>query len=290
LADFYRRAADRCRAFSAARVAIGILAFAWFEKKRCKDMTDRLRLDAISKSFGGVRVSRDVTFSLEPGERVALIGPNGAGKTTLINLISGVYRPTSGQVIFNGRNVTGLSMAERARLGLVRSFQISRLFRHLTVFENAVLPILQREKRTGRMMSPVHEAEASQEAGEILERLGLSALAHHRVSEIAYGERRLVELAMALALRPTVLLLDEPAAGVGSAGAGRILDALAALPKDVTALLIDHDMDLVFRFAPRVLVLAEGSLIFDGPAQKAAADSAVRKAYLGSFAHERVHA
>jgi branched-chain amino acid transport system ATP-binding protein len=253
-------------------------------------MTDRLRLDGISKSFGGVRVSRDVTFSLEPGERVALIGPNGAGKTTLINLISGVYQPTSGQVIFNGRNVTGLSMAERARLGLVRSFQISRLFRHLTVFENAVLPILQREKRTGRIMSPVHEPGASREAGEILERLGLDSLAHHRVSEIAYGEQRLVELAMALALRPTVLLLDEPAAGVGSAGAGRILDALAALPKDVTALLIDHDMDLVFRFAPRVLVLAEGSLIFDGPAQKAAADSAVRKAYLGSFVHERVHA
>jgi branched-chain amino acid transport system ATP-binding protein len=250
-------------------------------------MTDRLRLEAISKSFGGVRVSRDVSFTLKPGERAALIGPNGAGKTTLINLISGVYRPTGGQVIFDGRNVTGLSIAERAGVGLVRSFQISRLFRNLTVFENAILPILQRTGRTSRMFSRVAAPDASREASEILERLGLASLASHRVFEIAYGEQRLVELAMALALRPKVLLLDEPAAGVGSAAARRILHAVAALPQDVTVLLIDHDMDLVFRFAPRVLVLAEGALIFDGPAQEATADSAVRKAYLGSYAHER---
>jgi branched-chain amino acid transport system ATP-binding protein len=250
-------------------------------------MTERLRLKGISKSFDGVRVSRDITFSLEPGERVALIGPNGAGKTTLVDLISGALRPSGGRVIYDGRDITGSSMAERARIGLVRSFQISRLFHNLTVFENTVLPILQKKGWTARLLSEVASPDASREAFEILERLGLATHARHPVSEIAYGEQRLVELAMALAMRPKVLLLDEPAAGVGSAGAGRILEALAGLPKDVTALLIDHDMDLVFRFAPRVLVLAEGALIFDGLAQKAKQDDAVRKAYLGSFADER---
>jgi branched-chain amino acid transport system ATP-binding protein len=250
-------------------------------------MTESLRLEDISKSFGGVRVSRDITFALQPGERVALIGPNGAGKTTLINLISGVLRPSGGRVIYDGQDVTNSSMAQRARIGLVRSFQISRLFRNLTVFENTILPILQSQGRTGRLLSRIAAPEASRQAFEILERLGLAAHARYPVSEIAYGAQRLVELAMALAMQPKVLLLDEPAAGVGSAGASRILEALAGLPKDVTALLIDHDMDLVFRFAPRVLVLAEGALIFDGPAQMARQDDAVRKAYLGSFADER---
>jgi branched-chain amino acid transport system ATP-binding protein len=127
----------------------------------------------------------------------------------------------------------------------------------------------------------------AREAGEIIARLGLAPVRMRRVDELAYGEQRLVELAMALAMRPQVLLLDEPAAGIGAVGAGRILDALAALPKDIGVLLIDHDMDLVFRFAPRVMVLAEGAVIFDGPAKEAAANDAVRKAYLGSFAHER---
>jgi branched-chain amino acid transport system ATP-binding protein len=250
-------------------------------------MTEHLRLENVSKSFGGVRVSHDISFSLGAGERVALIGPNGAGKTTLINLISGALSPSDGRIFYRGENVTRLTLAARARLGLVRSFQISRLFRSLTVFENVMLPILQRQDRTAGMMSGIEIPDAVQEASAIIEQLGLSANARRPVYEIAYGGQRLVELAMALALRPKVLLLDEPAAGVGSAGAGRILEALGALPQNITVLLIDHDMDLVFRFASRVLVLAEGAVIFDGPAAEAANDGAVRKAYLGSYAHDR---
>lgn len=248
-------------------------------------MTDLLRVEHLSKSFGGLKVTRDVSFTLHGGDRVALIGPNGAGKTTLINLISGALKPTDGRIILKGEDVTRLDMLNRARLGLVRSFQISRLFRGLTVFENVALPILQRAGRTSSIFGPNASPEVSEATEEILGRLGLDAVAQMRAGDISYGEQRLIELAMALATRPEILLLDEPAAGVGAAEASRILSAIGCLPPEIAILLIDHDMDLVFRFANRVLVLADGAMIFEGASTEVARSEAVRKAYLGSFVH-----
>ncbi len=250
-------------------------------------MTELLRVEHLSKAFGGLRVSRDVSFALSAGDRVALIGPNGAGKTTLVNQVSGALAPSSGRIFLRERDVTRLDLIHRARLGLVRTFQISRLFAGLTVFDNVALPILRRTARLGSLFGRVGSHGVAQEAEDILGQLGLSGLASARVADLAYGERRLVELAMALALRPEVLLLDEPAAGVGSAEAKRILEAISMLPAAIAILLIDHDMDLVFRFAGRVMVLAEGALIFNGAPGAAAQDEAVRQAYLGSFAHAR---
>ncbi len=157
----------------------------------------------------------------------------------------------------------------------------------MTVFENVALPILQRAGRTSRIFGNEAPPHVAREVSEILEKLGLGAMARRRVADIAYGEQRLVELAMSLAMQPKVLLLDEPAAGAGSAEAGRILKAIQQLPADIAILLIDHDMDLVFRFATRVMVLAEGALIFEGPASAVTESEAVRKAYLGSYAHDR---
>jgi branched-chain amino acid transport system ATP-binding protein len=250
-------------------------------------MTELLRIENLSKSFGGLKVSRDISFSLNAGDRTALIGPNGAGKTTLVNQISGALAPSSGRIFLKNRDVTRLGLIERSRLGLVRTFQISRLFPALTVFENVALPILRRTNRLASTFGHVETPAVAVEADAIVNELGLREAASRRVSDLAYGERRLVELAMALALRPEVLLLDEPAAGVGSAEANRILDAISKLPKDIAILLIDHDMDLVFRFATRVMVMAEGALIFNGAPSAAAKDESVRTAYLGSFAHDR---
>ncbi len=250
-------------------------------------MTPLLRVEHLSKSFGGFQVSRDISFSLRRGERVALIGPNGAGKTTLINLISGTQKPTSGRIYLKDRDVTGLGIMRRARLGLVRSFQTSRLFREQTVFENVALPILQRTGGTSHIFGNAAPPAVAREANEILNRLGLEGLAQCRVSSISYGEQRLVELAMALALLPDVLLLDEPAAGAGSAEALRVLQVIAQLPAEMAILLIDHDMGLVFRFAARVMVMAAGSVIFDGAPSEAANNEDVRRAYLGSLADGR---
>jgi branched-chain amino acid transport system ATP-binding protein len=250
-------------------------------------MPDLLQVENVSKSFGGLRVSRDISFALKPGDRVGLIGPNGAGKTTLINLISGILKPTSGHIRLKGADVTKLDMVERSRLGLVRSFQISRLFRELTVFENVILPVLQRAGQTSRTFSTAIEPRIAEEATQILTALGIGAVAERKAGGIAYGEQRLVELAMALAMKPDVLLLDEPAAGAGGNEAARILEAIEQLPREIAILLIDHDMDLVFRFAKRVIVLAEGAVIFEGPSAEVASNESVRKAYLGSFAHAR---
>ncbi len=250
-------------------------------------MTELLRVEHLSKSFGGLNVTRDLSFVLEEGDRTALIGPNGAGKTTLVNQLSGALPPTSGSITFQGRDITRESLARRARFGLVRTFQISRLFSALTVFENIALPILERERQTGRTLRAFATPSVKDEALDLIAMLGLSEVSARRVADIAYGPRRLVELAMALALKPKVLLMDEPAAGVGSSEVGRILEAMSRLAGDIGILLIDHDMDLVFQFARSVMVMAEGALIFHGSPADAAEDSRVRDAYLGSFAHER---
>ena len=242
----------------------------------------------LKRTFGGLAVTNDVSLSMVPGDRVALIGPNGAGKTTFVNLVTGNLLPNSGTVALGGEDVTRLGPTERVRRGLVRSFQVTRLFSEMTPEEHVALAILQREGRSGRMFAS-HRAmpDVMDEVHALLARLGIAHLARHRVSEIAYGQQRLLELALALALKPRVLLLDEPAAGVPQSDTARIEQAIADLPADLAVLMIEHDMDLVFRFARRVVVLAAGEIIFDGSPDAVTKDDRVRQAYLGSYADAR---
>ena len=251
-------------------------------------MSPLLQVEHLAKNFGGLAVTRDVSLSLAPGERVALIGPNGAGKTTFVNLVTGHLRPSAGSIRLAGQDVTGLGPTKRVRLGLVRSFQVSRLFLDMTPEEHVALAVLQRRGLSGRVFgSHLRMPEVMAEMQDVLAALGLSEIAGRRVADIAYGQQRLIEMALALALRPKVLLLDEPAAGLPQAETGRIERALDRLPADLAVLMIDHDMNLVFRFARRVVVMAAGRIIFDGPPTAAAEDEAVRQAYLGSYADAR---
>jgi branched-chain amino acid transport system ATP-binding protein len=239
----------------------------------------------LNMAFGGLAVTREVSLSLQPGDRVALIGPNGAGKTTFVNIVAGNLKPDSGEVLIAGETVTRTGAAERVRRGLVRSFQVTRLFQDMTLAEHVALAILQRDGRSGRMSGDfLAMPEIMAETSDLLGRLGLEGLMHRKVREIAYGQQRLLELAIALALKPKILLLDEPAAGVPQSETGRIEAALAGLPADLAVLMIEHDMDLVFRFARRVIVLAAGAVIFDGAPKDATRDPRVREAYLGSYA------
>ena len=242
----------------------------------------------LKKMFGGLAVTNDVSLSMAPGDRVALIGPNGAGKTTFVNLVTGNILPNAGAVMLGGEDVTRLGPTARVRRGLVRSFQVTRLFSEMTPEEHLALAILQREGRAGKMFSS-HRAmpDVMDEVHALLLKLGIANLARHRVSEIAYGQQRLLELALALALKPKVLLLDEPAAGVPQSDTARIEQAIADLPADLAVLMIEHDMDLVFRFAKRVIVLAAGEIIFDGSPDAVTKDARVRQAYLGSYADAR---
>lgn len=238
------------------------------------------------KNFGGLAVTNNVSLSLAPGDRLALIGPNGAGKTTFVNLVTGHLKPDGGSIMLAGEDITGVKAMQRVRRGLVRSFQVTRLFADMTPQEHVALAILQRDGKSTRMFGR-HDAmrHVVEEVGEILNLLGLTELAHLKVREIAYGQQRLLEIALAMALRPKALLLDEPAAGVPQSETARIERALDMLPPDLAVLMIEHDMDLVFRFAKRVMVLAAGTVIFDGSPQDVTQDVAVREAYLGSYAN-----
>ncbi|MCW5720649.1 MAG: ABC transporter ATP-binding protein [Devosia sp.] len=239
----------------------------------------------LNKHFGGLAVTDHVSFSLEKGNRVALIGPNGAGKTTLVNLVTGHIKPDSGEVFLDNQNITSLSPSARVKAGLVRSFQVTRLFSEMTPEEHVALAILQRRGRSGHIFAHYRAMpEVMAELRDILGLLNLDALARIPVSDIAYGQQRLLEIALVMALRPKVLLLDEPAAGLPSTDTVLIEKALAQLPPDLAVLMIEHDMDFVFRFAQRVIVLAAGAVIFDGTPQAVAADARVREAYLGSYA------
>ena len=240
----------------------------------------------LKKSFGGLAVTNNVSISMAPGDRVALIGPNGAGKTTFVNLVTGNLAPDSGEVRLGGETVTKVDAAGRVKRGLVRSFQVTRLFQEMTPAEHVALAILQRDGKTGRMFGNfLSMPGVMDEVSGMLQTLGLTALMHRKVSEIAYGQQRLLEIAVAMALKPKVLLLDEPAAGVPQSDTGRIEQALADLPADLAVLMIEHDMDLVFRFAKRVIVLAAGAIIFDGSPADVTKDARVREAYLGSYAN-----
>lgn len=236
-------------------------------------------------AFGGLSVANDISLTLDRGDRIALIGPNGAGKTTFVNLVTGQLRPQSGSVHLDGEDITHAAPAKRVQAGLVRSFQVTRLFTEMTPEEHVALAILQRLGRARGLFGDYRAMpEVMAEARDILGLLDLRDVAQVPVSAIAYGEQRLLEIALAMALRPKVLLLDEPAAGVPGSDTVLIEKALAQLPPDLAVLMIEHDMDFVFRFAQRVVVLAAGTLIFDGTPKEVAADPRVREAYLGSYA------
>ncbi len=233
-------------------------------------------------SFGALRVAVDINFALEAGARHALIGPNGAGKTTFVNLITGALAPSAGRVLLGGEDVTGLSQARRVKRGIARTFQITTLFRGLTVFENLYIPVAERVGAAPALWRPAGERrDVIDEALGLLEMLELQDDASKPVRELPYGRQRLVEIAVALGLSPKVLLLDEPAAGVPSAESHIILDVIEGLPKDIAVLIIEHDMDVVFRFARRITVLVQGEILVDGTPDEIAADPRVREVYLG---------
>jgi branched-chain amino acid transport system ATP-binding protein len=249
-------------------------------------MTAALETVGLGRSFRGFHAVKDVTLALARGARHAIIGPNGAGKTTLINLITGTLWPSQGRVLLDGRDVTGLSSAARARLGLGRTFQINQLFADLTPLQSMALAVAEREGLTWRYW---HRLESMpgilEEAAERLRRLQLADVQGERTEILPYGRQRLLEVGLALALQPRLLLLDEPAAGIPAEESGPLLAAIAALPPEVTVLLIEHDMDLVFRFAQRITVLVEGRVLVEGPPDEIARDARVREVYLGSAAY-----
>jgi branched-chain amino acid transport system ATP-binding protein len=248
-----------------------------------------LETRALWKRFGGLVVANAIDFRLAPGARHALIGPNGAGKTTFINLITGRLAPSSGQILIEGQDVTLLSEAERVKRGLGRTFQINTLFGGLSVLENLTLAIAERTGIAGQMLRVAgRHRHIAEEAYARLEHLKLAADALQPVRALSYGRQRLVEIAMALALTPRVLLLDEPAAGVPGGESSIILEAIQALPEDVAVLIIEHDMDLVFRFARRITVMAEGAVLVEGTPAEIAANAQVRAVYLGET--HRAHA
>ncbi len=241
-----------------------------------------LETAGLCKSFGALPVASNIDFRLESGARHALIGPNGAGKTSFVNLVTGVLAPSAGRILLGGEDITRLSQAARVKRGLVRTFQISALFRRLTLLENVTLAIAEREGTAGDLIRPAGRYRAAIDEGyALLEALGLAADALRPVNELAYGRQRLADIAVSLALKPKVLLLDEPAAGVPSGETGAIVDMIERLPADLAFLIIEHDMDLVFRLANRITVLVQGSILMEGPPQDIAADAQVRHVYLG---------
>jgi ABC-type branched-subunit amino acid transport system ATPase component len=245
-------------------------------------MSSVLETRGLCKSFGALTVAEQINFRLEPGSRHALIGPNGAGKTTFVNLLTGRLVPTSGQVFIGGQDVTALPQAERVRRGLGRTFQINTLFKKMTVLDNVALGVAERLQVADQIWQPARALKAVRdESMDLLELLGISADAGLRITDLPYGKQRLVEIAIALGLQPKVLLLDEPAAGVPSMESDRILQALDALPTDMAILIIEHDMDLVFRFAKRITVLVQGEVLCEGSPQEIAADKRVHQVYLG---------
>jgi ABC-type branched-subunit amino acid transport system ATPase component len=236
----------------------------------------------LCKSFGALTVADNIDFRLEPGARHALIGPNGAGKTTFVNMLMGALAPSSGQILLGGEEITHTGQSFRVRHGLGRTFQITTLFRNLPLLDNVALGIAERQGAAKHMWKAAsRHQEIKDEAMELLAALGLADDAAARVADLPYGKQRLVEIAIALGLRPKVLLLDEPAAGVPSAETERILQRLEKLPPDIAILIIEHDMDLVFRFARRITVLVQGVVLVEGPPEEIAHDVRVHQVYLG---------
>lgn len=250
-------------------------------------MAIALETKGLVKRFGGLVATDDVTFRLEQGARHALIGPNGAGKTTFINLLTGVLKPTAGQIVLEGQDITGLRPELRVQRGLARTFQINQLFPAMTPLETIGLAVSER-MGGGRDWWRVIGSKSGivDEIVDIAQRFRLMDVLDERTSNLPYGKQRLLEIAVAFACRPRVLLLDEPAAGVPEAERHELLATVAALPRDVSVLLIEHDMDLVFSFADRISVLVNGALFTEGSVEEVSTDPRVRAVYLGESVDE----
>ena len=244
-----------------------------------------LTVRGLAKSFGSLVVASNVDIALPQGARYALIGPNGAGKTTLINLVTGMLQPNAGQILLGDEDITALAPEQRVRRGLVRTYQINSLFPHLTALESVTLVVCERRRVAATWWRPLpayrHEID---EAYAILAALTLAPVCHRPTRELAYGQQRLLEIALALATRPKVLLLDEPAAGVPREDSRELFAAIANLSGDISVLFIEHDMELVFRFASRVIVMVGGRVLVEGAPHEIAADQEVRAVYLGKAA------
>ena len=248
-------------------------------------MTLALETIGLEKQFGGLKVTRDLSLRIETGARHALIGPNGAGKTTVVNLLTGVLRPDRGRILLEGSDIAGLPIYRRVLRGLSRTFQVNQLYADLTPLETVGLAVSESMghggdwwRRTGT------RPRVNELIAESLDRFHLLDVMNEPTATLPYGKQRLLEIAVAIATRPRVLLLDEPAAGVPESERHDILAALAALPRDVTVLLIEHDMDLVFSFAERISVLVNGGLLVEGAPEEVARDARVKAVYLGEAA------
>jgi branched-chain amino acid transport system ATP-binding protein len=245
-----------------------------------------LSTHGLEKSFGSLVVARNIGIELPVGARYALIGPNGAGKTTLINLMTGMLRPNAGQIFLGNEDITTLEPQQRVRRGLARTFQINTLFPGLNALEAVTLAVCERRNAAGEFWRNIAQHhEAIEEAYEILVKLRLGDYCYQITRELPYGRQRLLEIALALATRPKVLLLDEPAAGVPQEESGDIFEAVAALSGDLTLLFIEHDMHVVFRFASHIIVLVGGAIFTEGSPAEIAADPGVREVYLGKRKH-----
>jgi len=248
--------------------------------------TSALSTRGLDKSFGSLVVASDIALDLPPGERYALIGPNGAGKTTLINLITGMLKPDKGQIFLGADEITMLKPEERVKCGLVRTFQINTLFPHLSALEAVTLAVCERRGYAGSWWEKLPAyGDAIEEAYAILLSLRLAASCYRPTRELAYGQQRLLEIALALATKPKVLLLDEPAAGVPRGESAELFSVISDLSRDIAVLFIEHDMNVVFRFAHRIIVMVGGRILVEGTPREIAADMRVRDVYLGGTRH-----
>lgn len=234
-------------------------------------------------NFGAFAAVSEVNLRLVPGQRQALIGPNGAGKTSLINLLTGVYKPTFGSIYLGEENINQLSFDARVRKGLVRTFQLNTLCLGMTPLDSVLMALTEREEKGHVWWKPIYQFDALYiEAEQLLQQVGLGDVMQHKVGELAYGKQRLLEIALALALKPTVLLLDEPAAGIPEGESDEIFHVIEQLPQTMSVVFIEHDMELVFHFAQRIAVLVAGKIIVDGTADEIVDHPLVREAYLGA--------
>ena len=244
--------------------------------------TPALSVRGLNKSFGALVVAQAIDVELAPGARVGLIGPNGAGKTTFVNLLTGFLTPDSGTIDLEGASIQGMSPEMRVRRGLARTHQINTLLREETALDNVAIAIAERQKYAWRMMRYTPQwRSCCEEADVLLRQMGVAEVGNRQVRELPYGQQRMLEIAIALALKPRVLLLDEPAAGVPSTEAHRIHDTLKNLPSDIAVLIIEHDMEVIFRFAKEIIVLLQGRVLTRGVPAKVAEDPEVRAVYLG---------
>lgn len=246
-----------------------------------------LHTEGLTKIWGTFEANSDISLSFLPGSRHALIGPNGAGKTTYINMLTGALEPTRGKVFLGGRDITHLPQHKRVQLGMTRTFQINTLFAGLTVLESVLLAISEREGLHTQWYKTVEkQSRLIEEAAELLGTLRLAQEMNVRTRNLPYGKQRLVEIALALAVRPKVLLLDEPAAGIPQAESTELFEVISQLPRDVTILFIEHDMSLVFRFADRITVMVGGKVLTEGTPDEIASDHRVKQVYLGEAEHD----